>query len=116
DNCWLMDEQIGGLRDNLPSYADALAGFLTVEPETNGLLIGAQKVRGKIPAYSAFGYGELFFAGETTINRLSSALAADIVMEQFLPKPEFTPEAIRKCLLDAKGFVLSEDFSNAFLA
>ncbi|MEH2390527.1 MAG: hypothetical protein V7K21_02260 [Nostoc sp.] len=61
DNCWLMDEQIGGLRDNLPSYADALAGFLTVEPETSGLLIGAQKVREKIPAYSAFGYGELFF-------------------------------------------------------
>ncbi|MEH1998735.1 MAG: hypothetical protein V7L00_08285 [Nostoc sp.] len=115
DNCWLMDEQIGGLRDNLPSYADALAGFLTVEPETNGLLIGAQKVRGKIPAYSAFGYGELFFAGEITINRLSAALAADILIEQFLPKPEFTPEAIRKCLLDAKGFVLSEDFSNAFL-
>ncbi|MEH2300615.1 MAG: hypothetical protein V7K88_16850 [Nostoc sp.] len=115
DNCWLMDEQIGGLKDNLPSYADALAGFLTVEPETSGLLIGAQKVRGKIPAYSAFGYGELFFPGETIINRLSAALAADIVMEQFLPKAEFTPEAIRKCLLDAKGFILSEDFSNAFL-
>ncbi|MEH2403068.1 hypothetical protein [Nostoc sp.] len=115
DNCWLMDGRIGGLRDNLPSYADALAGFLTVEPETNGLLIGAQKVRGKIPAYSSFGYGELFFAGETTINRLSAAFAADIIKEQFLPKAEFTPEAIRKCLLDAKGFVLSEDFSNAFL-
>ncbi|MEH2253901.1 hypothetical protein [Nostoc sp.] len=115
DNCWLMDEQIGGLKDNLPSYADALAGFLTVETETNGLLIGTQKVRGKIPVYSAFGYGELFFPGETTINRLSAALAADIVMEQFLPKAEFTPEAIRKCLLDAKGFILSEDFSNAFL-
>ncbi|MEH2259982.1 hypothetical protein [Nostoc sp.] len=115
DNCWLMDERIGGLRDNLPSYADALAGFLTVEPETSGLLIGAQKVRGKIPAYSSFGYGELFFAGETTINRLSAALAADIIMEQFLPKAEFTSEAIRKCLLDAKGFILSEDFSNAFL-
>ncbi|MEH2278031.1 MAG: hypothetical protein V7K40_25405 [Nostoc sp.] len=115
DNCWLMDGRIGGLRDNLPSYADALAGFLTVEPETNGLLIGVQKVRGKIPAYSSFGYGELFFAGETTINRLSAALAADIIMEQFLPKAEFTPEAIRKCLLDAKGFILSEDFSNAFL-
>ncbi|MBW4689659.1 MAG: hypothetical protein KME40_32345 [Komarekiella atlantica HA4396-MV6] len=115
DNCWLMDERIGGLKDNLPSYADAFAGFLTVEPETSGLLIGTQKVRGKIPAYSAFGYAELFFPGETTINRLSAALAADIVMEQFLPKAEFTPEAIRKCLLDAKEFVLSEDFSNAFL-
>ncbi|MEH2069872.1 MAG: hypothetical protein V7K47_17215 [Nostoc sp.] len=115
DNCWLMDERIGGLRDNLLSYADAFAGFLTVEPESNSLLIGTQKVRGKIPAYSAFGYAELFYPGETAINRLSAALAADIVMEQFLPKAEFTLEANRKSLLDAKEFVLSEDFSNAFL-
>ncbi|OUL35597.1 hypothetical protein BV372_10720 [Nostoc sp. T09] len=115
DNCWLIDERIGGLKDNLPSYADAFAGFLTVEPETSGLLIGTHKVRGKIPAYSAFGYGELFFPGETVINRLSAALAADIVMGQFLLKAEFTPEANRKWLLDAKDFVLSDEFSNAFL-
>jgi hypothetical protein len=115
DNCWLIDERIGGLKDNLLSYADAFAGFLTVEPETSGLLIGIHKVRGKIPAYSTFGYGELFFAGETAINRLSTALAADIVMGQFLPKAEFTPEANRKWLLDAKDFVLSDEFSNAFL-
>jgi len=61
DNCWLIDERIGELKANLHSYADAFAGFLTVESETSGLLIGTHKVRGKIPAYSAFGYGELFF-------------------------------------------------------
>lgn len=44
-NCWLCDERIGGLKDNLTSYADAFAGFLTVEAETNSLLIGTQKVR-----------------------------------------------------------------------
>ncbi|OKH56369.1 hypothetical protein NIES2101_00905 [Calothrix sp. HK-06] len=115
DNCWLIDERIGALKDNLCSYADAFAGFLTVEAETSGLLIGAQKVRGKMPAYSAFGYGELFFPGETVINRLSASLGADIIVEQFLPKPEFTPENKRKWLLDAKEFVLSEEFSNAFL-
>ncbi len=92
DNCWLIDERVGGLKENLLSYADAFAGFLTVEPETNGLLIGTHKVRGKIPAYSAFGYGELFFPGETVITRLSTALAADVLMGQFLPKVEFTPE------------------------
>ncbi len=90
-------------------------GFLTLETETSSLLIGTSKVRGKIPAYSAFGYGELFFPGETAIKRLSAALAADIVIEQFLPKVEFNPETNRKWLLDAKEFVLSEDFTNAFL-
>jgi hypothetical protein len=115
DNCWLIDERIGGLKDNLRSYADAFVGFLTAETETSGLLIGTQKVRGKIPAYSAFGYGELFFPGETAINRLSTALAADILIEQFLPKVEFNPETNRKWLLDAKEFVLSEDFTDAFL-
>lgn len=115
DNCWLIDERIGGLRDNLRSYADAFVGFLTVETETSGLLIGTQKVRGKIPAYSTFGYGELFFPREIAIKRLSAALAADILLEQFLPKVEFHPEINRKWLLDAKEFVLSEDFTDAFL-
>ncbi|MBD2358508.1 hypothetical protein H6G41_28510 [Tolypothrix sp. FACHB-123] len=115
DNCWLIDERIGGIKENLLSYADAFAGFLTLEPETNGLLIGTHKVRGKIPAYSTFGYGELFFPKETIITRLSSALAADIVMRQFLPRAEYTPEANRKWLLDAKDLVLSDEFNNAFL-
>lgn len=114
-NCWLCDERIGGLKDNLTSYADAFAGFLTVETETNGLLIGTQKVRGKIPAYSAFGYGELFFHSETIINRLSSSLAADILEKQFLPQPKSTLDVNRKWLLETKAFILSEDFSNAFL-
>ncbi|MBW4642021.1 MAG: hypothetical protein KME23_03210 [Goleter apudmare HA4340-LM2] len=115
DNCWLIDERIGGLQDNLTSYADAFAGFLCVEPETNGLLIGTHKVRGKIPAYSTFGYGELFFSKEIVINRLSAALATDIIKEQFLPKAESNPEANRKWLLDAKEFVLSEDFNNVLM-
>ncbi|MCX7593050.1 MAG: hypothetical protein N2235_04680 [Fischerella sp.] len=114
DNCWLIDERIGELKANLQSYADAFAGFLTVELETSGLLIGTHKVRGKIPAYSAFGYGELFFPAETAINRLSTALAADILKE-FLAQPELTREANRKLLLYAKEFVLSEEYTDALL-
>ncbi|MEA5596470.1 hypothetical protein [Rivularia sp. UHCC 0363] len=114
-NCWLCDERIGGLKDNLTSYADAFAGFLTLEAETNGLLIGTQKVRGKLPAYSAFGYGELFFPSEIIINRLSASLAADILDRQFLPQAKSTLEVNRKWLLDTKEFILNEDFSNAFL-
>lgn len=113
DNCWLIDERIGELSINLNSYADAFAGFLTMEPETGGLLIGTHTVRGKIPAYSTFGYGELFFPSEIVIDRLSAALAADIVTEEFLPAAKLTPEANRQLLLDAKEFVLSEDYHDA---
>lgn len=113
DNCWLIDERIGELGVNLDSYADAFAGFLTVEPESGGLLIGTHTVRGKIPAYSTFGYGELFFPADTVIDRLSAALAADIVTQEFLPQAKLTPEANRQLLLDAKEFVLSEDYNDA---
>lgn len=113
DNCWLIDERIGELGVNLDSYADAFAGFLTFEPKTGGLLIGTHTVRGKIPAYSTFGYGELFFPADIVIDRLSAALAADIVMQEFLPQAKLTPEANRQLLLDVKEFVLSEDYNDA---
>lgn len=113
DNCWLIDERIGELGVNLDSYADAFAGFLTVEPETGGLLIGAHTIRGKLPAYSTFGYGELFFPAQTVVDRLSTALAADIITQEFLPSAKLTPEANRQLLLDAKEFVLSEDYNDA---
>lgn len=113
DNCWLIDERIGELGVNLDSYADAFAGLLTLEPDRGGLLIGTHTVRGKIPAYSTFGYGELFFPAQTVINRLSATLAADIVTQEFLPQAKITPEANRQLLLDAKEFVLSEDYNDA---
>jgi hypothetical protein len=113
DNCWLIDERMGEIGVNLDNYADAFAGFFTVESETSGLLIGTHTVRGKIPAYSTFGYGELFFPAETVINRLSAALAADIITQEFLPQAKLTPEANRQLLLDAKEFVLSEDYNDA---
>ncbi|WP_242071937.1 hypothetical protein [Nostoc sp. FACHB-110] len=113
DNCWLIDERIGELGVNLNSYADAFAGFLTLEPETGGLLIGIHTVRGKIGAYSTFGYGELFFPADIVIDRLSSALAADIVIQEFLPQAKLTPDANRQLLLNAKEFVLSEEYNDA---
>jgi hypothetical protein len=115
DHCWLIDGQIGALKDNLSSYADAFVGFFNFEPEIGGQLIGINKIRGKICAYSSFGYGELIFPVEIAITRLSSTLAADILQQQFLPEQELTPEFHRKLLLDAKEFVLSEDFNDAFL-
>lgn len=115
DHCWLIDGQIGALKDNLSSYADAFVGFFNFEPEIGGQLIGINKIRGKVCGYSSFGYGELIFPVEIAITRLSSALAADILQQQFLPEQELTPETHRKLLLDAKEFVLSEEFNDAFL-
>jgi hypothetical protein len=115
ENCWLIDGQNGGLKDNLSNYADAFVGFLNFETEIGGQLIGINKVRGKISAYSSFGYGELIFPVEIAMTRLSCALAADIIQQQFLPQQELTPEASRKLLLDAKEFILSDNFSDAFL-
>ncbi len=115
ENCWLIDGQNGGLKDNLSSYADAFVGFLNFETEIGGQLIGINKVRGKISAYSSFGYGELIFPVEIAMTRLSSALAADIMKQQFLPQQELAPEASRKLLLNAKAFILSDEFHDAFL-
>ncbi|TAE61308.1 MAG: hypothetical protein EAZ76_02730 [Nostocales cyanobacterium] len=115
DHCWLIDGQIGTLKNNLSSYADAFVGFLNFEPEIGGQLIGINKIRGKVCGYSSFGYGELIFPVEIAITRLSCALAADILQQQFLQEQELTPEVHRKLLLDAKEFVLSEDFKDAFL-
>jgi hypothetical protein len=47
DNCWLIDERIGGLKDNLPSYADAFAGFLTGDRSGSRKSIGNGRSLGK---------------------------------------------------------------------
>ena len=115
--CWIIDgrrsrsDYLGSLAENLPSYCDAFAGFLTAEPETSGAL-NTHKLRGKTPAYSTFGYAELFFPCETAITRLSASFASDIISLAFVPERKSIPERKRKLLLDVKHFVLKTEFSN----
>ena len=115
--CWLLDgrrsyaEYVGSLADSLDSYSDAFAGFLTSEPERSGALI-THNVRGKKPAYSTFGHGELFFPAETAIARLSATLGRDIITLAFLVEATPNREKKRKIVLGAKQFVLSADYTS----
>ena len=119
DGCWLVDginsegEKIGSLAEELDSYADTFAGFLTAEPEMSGALVGTRTSRGKIPAYSAFGHGELYFPSAIAVRRLSSALSRDIIKLAFLGEQVEESDIERKVLLSAKQFVLSEKYTDA---
>lgn len=120
DNHWLIDGcnaqgiQMGSLETNLISYSDAFVGFLTAEPQSIGVLVGAKTIRQKIAAYSTFGYSELFFPVQTVIARLSSQLGLDILTHGFLAKDEPSPENNRRLLLAAKAFVLSDSFIKSY--
>ena len=119
DNHWLLDNcndqgmQMGSLAENLVSYSDAFVGFLTVEPESVGVLIGDKKVQGKVSAYSTFGYGELVFPASIAIARLNTTLASDIITHAFLTEEKPEPGNKRILLLEAQKFVLSEQYNQA---
>lgn len=116
DGCWLVDglssrgEKIGTLAEDLDSYTDAFTGFLTAEPEMSGALVGTRTSRGKVPAYSAFGHGELYFPVDIAVKRLSSALSRDIIDQAFLGQSPAHSDIERKSLLAAKQFVLAEEY------
>lgn len=110
--CWLMDgynargDRMGSLAENLKSYSDAFTGFLTADPEESGALVGTRTSRGKAPAYSAFGHGELYYPAGIALTRLGSALARDVITRAFLADDE--PRAAgdnRQMLHDANEFV-----------
>ena len=119
DGCWFIDginargEKIGSLADELDSYTDAFTGFLTAEPEMSGALVGTRTSRGKVPAYSTFGHGELYFPVEVAVTRLSSALSRDILDNAFLSERVGQQDVERKMLLAAKQFVLRDDYRSA---
>ena len=116
DGCWLIDgingegEKIGTLADQLDSYTDAFTGFLTAEPEMSGALVGTRTARGKVPAYSAFGHGEIYFPVDVAMKRLGSALSRDIIHHAFLNDDAEQTDVQRKMLLATKQFVLSEEY------
>jgi hypothetical protein len=119
DGCWLIDginsrgDKIGTLAEELESYSDAFAGFLTAEPEMSGALSGTRRSRGKFPAYSTFGHSELYFPAAIAVKRLSSALARDIIEQTFLGGAVERSASDRRLLLSAKQFVLSSDYRSA---
>lgn len=116
DGCWLIDginargEKVGTLAEQLESYSDAFTGFLTAEPEMSGALVGTRTSRGKVPAYSIFGHGEIYFPVDVAVKRLSSALARDIIDHAFLNDDTEQADLQRKMLLVTKQFVLGIEY------
>ncbi|MCA1592019.1 MAG: hypothetical protein LC754_05095 [Acidobacteria bacterium] len=118
ESCWLIDGrnaraiETKTLAGNLSGYADAFAGFLGAEPERSGAILG-RKARGRPPAYSSFGFGELYLPTDMAITRLSATLAHDITRLAFLGEFVRAPDNSRQLLLAAKLFVLSKDYGSA---
>jgi len=122
DGCWLLDginargEKVGTLAEQLDSYTDAFTGFLTADPEMSGALVGTRTSRGKVPAYSTFGHGEIYFPVDVAVKRLSSALSRDIINHAFLSDNVGQADVRRKMLLVTKQFVLSEEYRSTLSA
>jgi hypothetical protein len=83
DEVWLLDAtngarvKFGTLATSLDSYADAVAGALTFEPEMSGALPGVYP-RGMPPAFSSFGCAELLFPRDVALQRLETRFRAEL--------------------------------------
>jgi hypothetical protein len=112
DAFWLLDAtnanrvRFGPLEQAGDTYAEAVAGALTYEPELSGALQGAFRPRGVDATFSSFGYAELFFPRDVALRRLESRLAAELIREKLLVSGE-VPHAA----LAAKQFVVGDAFA-----
>jgi len=83
DEVWLLDAtngarvKFGTLATSLDSYADAVAGALTFEPEMSGALPGVHP-RGMPPAFSSFGGADLVFPRDVALQRLETRFSAEL--------------------------------------
>jgi hypothetical protein len=83
DEVWLLDAtngarvKFGTLATSLDSYAGAVAGALTFEPEMSGALPGVYP-RGMPPAFSSFGCADLLFPRDLALQRLETRFAAEL--------------------------------------
>jgi len=112
DAVWLLDAtnghrvKFGTLIDSLASYAEAVAGALTFEPELSGALSGAFTPRGKHATFSSFGYAELFFPRAAALQRLEARLASELVRGKLLEDAADAPPQ-----LAARQFVVADEFA-----
>jgi len=111
---WLVDAtnggrvQFGSLAEALDTYADAVAGALTLEPELSGALPGLHP-RGMPPAFSSFGYAELFFPRELVLQRVESRFACELIQHALLSSGGTGALAC----LQAKQFIVQSQLTTA---
>ncbi|MCU1347468.1 MAG: hypothetical protein JWO56_498, partial [Acidobacteria bacterium] len=115
DEVWLLAStngkrvQFGRIEEARETYAEAIAGLLTLEPESSGALAGARRPRQMQAAFSSFGYAELRLPLEAALQRLEPRLAAQLLREKLLATPAATSAALPQ--LAAKQFVVSDAFA-----
>lgn len=112
DEVWLLDAtnanrvKFGGLDEAVHSYAEAIAGALTVEPEMSGALPGIHP-RGMPPVFSSFGYAQLVFPRDAALQRLEPRFASELISAVILSEAKDPPPAS----LRAKQLVVGEVFA-----
>ena len=110
DEVWLLDAtnsarvKFGALATSLDSYADAVAGALTFEPEMSGALPGLYP-RGMPPAFSSFGCADLVFPRDVALQRLETRFAAEL-FAKLCAGGDGTGQ-----VLAAKQFIVGEEFA-----
>jgi len=110
DEVWLLDAtngarvKFGTLATSLDSYADAVAGALTFEPEMSGALPGVHP-RGMPPAFSSFGCADLVFPRDVALQRIETRFAAEL-FAKLCGGGDGTGQS-----LAAKQFVVGEEFA-----
>lgn len=111
NSIWLLDAtnehrlQFGRLDQALATYADAVAGALTFEGEMSGAP-AAMHPRGMKPAFSSFGFAELFFPRDQVLQRVEQRFASELLREKLLAGTSAT-----NAPLTAKQFVVSDAFA-----
>lgn len=110
DEVWLLDAtnsarvKFGTLATSLDSYADAVAGALTFEPEMSGALPGLYP-RGMPPAFSSFGCADLVFPRDVALQRLETRFATEL-FAKLCAGSDGTGQ-----VLAAKQFIVGEEFA-----
>jgi len=116
---WLVDStnggrvQFGALTDALDTYADAVAGALMLEPELSGALPGLHP-RGMPPAFSSFGYAELFFPRELVVQRVESRFAAELVTRALLNRVDGPVASLQARQFIAQAQLSSQSAQSVF--
>ncbi len=111
DEVWLLDAtngrrvKFGALDTALETYADAIAGALTHEPEMSGALPGIHP-RGMHPTFSSFGYASLVFPREAALQRMEPRFAAELIRGRLL-----AGDAPPHAQLAAKQFIAGDGVS-----
>jgi hypothetical protein len=115
DTFWLLGGtngngvKFGKIEQSPDAYVEAIAGMLTHEPELSGALV-SHNPRRMYPAFSSFGFAELFFPRDVVVNRMTTRLSAELLREELLSGTTMLSRAVPS--LAARQFVAGDSFAS----